>query len=439
MAMNRLVVILRNLADLTVRRAHLLLLKRRNHIISALFISVVLPNIIRNDVRYIENFNTETQRNTLIACVLSILIGFYFFSNMRKLSTKSALSHLFSSFSLTFSISLSIFVLLRLEYARVTFVLAYFMSVLWLSVLLIIERRWANRRYAIVPGGHVDDLLKITGVEWMVLEEPILPDGTFLGVVVDLRANLTKKWEKFIADSAVRGTPVYHYKQIKESITGQVEIDHLSENYLGSLMPTGVYAFAKSTVDRIAAFLLIVPLFVVILAAAIAIKIDSHGPVFFRQQRIGFRGRSFYVWKLRTMVATEAPSGDVGGSASALTAVNDPRVTRVGRFLRRWKIDELPQIVNVLRGEMSWIGPRPESAEVARWFESHVPFYRYRQIVKPGITGWAQINLGYVSEASNEVKKLRYDFFYIKNLSFWIDFIVFLRTFAVIFTGFGAR
>jgi lipopolysaccharide/colanic/teichoic acid biosynthesis glycosyltransferase len=127
------------------------------------------------------------------------------------------------------------------------------------------------------------------------------------------------------------------------------------------------------------------------------------------------------------------------GVGRAFTEKNDPRITRVGRWLRRYRIDELPQIVNILRGEMSWIGPRPEAMALAKEYESQIPFYIYRQIVRPGITGWAQIHQGNVAEVKNATDKLRYDFYYVKYFSPWLDLLIAAKTVKTILTGFGAR
>jgi lipopolysaccharide/colanic/teichoic acid biosynthesis glycosyltransferase len=146
---------------------------------------------------------------------------------------------------------------------------------------------------------------------------------------------------------------------------------------------------------------------------------------------MGFRGQSFTMFKLRTMTN--------GCGGAAFTEADDPRVTHVGRVLRRYRIDELPQIFNVLLGQMSWIGPRPESIELAEWYEGEVPFYSYRHIVRPGITGWAQTLQGNVAEVSAATEKLRFDFYYIKYFSPWLDVLIAARTIRAVLTGFGSR
>jgi lipopolysaccharide/colanic/teichoic acid biosynthesis glycosyltransferase len=166
------------------------------------------------------------------------------------------------------------------------------------------------------------------------------------------------------------------------------------------------------------------------------VRLESPGPVLFRQGRTGYRGEVFTVYKFRTM-RHDAEAGDA--LESAITRPGDERITEVGRFLRRSRLDELPQLINILRGEMSLIGPRPEAEVLARWYEAELPFYRYRHIVRPGISGWAQVNQGHVAAVDDVLDKLHYDFYYIKNFSPWLDLVIAFRTVMTIFSGFGAR
>jgi lipopolysaccharide/colanic/teichoic acid biosynthesis glycosyltransferase len=122
-----------------------------------------------------------------------------------------------------------------------------------------------------------------------------------------------------------------------------------------------------------------------------------------------------------------------------MTGNDDARITRLGRVLRKTRVDELPQIFNILKGEMSWIGPRPEAVPLSRWYEGEIPFYRYRHVVKPGISGWAQVNQGHVAEVEQVHRKLQYDFYYIKYFSPWLDLLIVVRTIKTIFSRFGAK
>ncbi|MEO7247767.1 MAG: sugar transferase, partial [Novosphingobium sp.] len=175
---------------------------------------------------------------------------------------------------------------------------------------------------------------------------------------------------------------------------------------------------------------------------AVAIKIDSPGPVLFRQRRMGYRGREFTVFKFRTMREhRKEPRDDSkqSGIEAFITQENDRRITKLGRFLRRSRIDELPQVINILAGQMSWIGPRPEASQLSEWYQGEIPFYRYRHVVRPGISGWAQVNQGHVAEIDDIRTKLQYDFYYIRNFSLWLDVLIMVKTAKTMITGFGHK
>ncbi|WP_246684236.1 MULTISPECIES: sugar transferase [unclassified Mesorhizobium] len=161
-------------------------------------------------------------------------------------------------------------------------------------------------------------------------------------------------------------------------------------------------------------------------------KVDSKGPALFRQKRMGYRGNIYEVYKFRTMKLS-ATVGDE--KEEAITKAADARITRLGQVLRKSRIDELPQAINILRGEMNWIGPRPEALVVSKWYEAELPFYRYRHTDRPGITGWAQVNQGHVAAVDDVLEKLHYDFYYIKN---FLDVLIVFRTVRTMLTGFGA-
>ena len=192
----------------------------------------------------------------------------------------------------------------------------------------------------------------------------------------------------------------------------------------------------KRGIDLISALLLLPILAPFLLLVGIAIRLDSPGPALFRQMRVGVGGRPFRIVKFRTMRHRADGEADIG---AAVTRNEDDRITRLGQWLRRTRIDELPQIFNIIAGDMSWIGPRPEAMSLSEWYDAEIPFYLYRHIVRPGITGWAQVNPGHVTDIAEIDLKLQYDFYYIKNFSAWIDILIAIRTVRIIFSGFGTK
>jgi exopolysaccharide biosynthesis polyprenyl glycosylphosphotransferase len=164
----------------------------------------------------------------------------------------------------------------------------------------------------------------------------------------------------------------------------------------------------------------------------LAIKIDSRGPIFYRQIRVGKNSRPFRLIKFRTMVKDADQNGD------AWTHKNDSRITRVGRWLRKFRLDELPQLINVLRGDMGLIGPRPDAIDLVAQFRKEIPFYDYRHLVRPGISGWAQVNYENTCTVEGALEKIQFDLYWIKNRSFWLDLKIIFKSIKVMLTGYGA-
>jgi exopolysaccharide biosynthesis polyprenyl glycosylphosphotransferase len=190
----------------------------------------------------------------------------------------------------------------------------------------------------------------------------------------------------------------------------------------------------KRFVDVVLSFVMLVVLAPLIGLVALLIKIDSKGPVLFSQERVGEMGKRFHIHKFRSMIVeAEKESGPVWAK------YNDERITRVGRFIRRWRIDEIPQLWNVFKGEMSFVGPRPERPFFVEKLEKTIPYYRERFTVKPGVTGWAQISYGYGATVEDAVEKLNYELFYIKNMSIFMDLWIVLRTIKTVLFDKGAR
>jgi lipopolysaccharide/colanic/teichoic acid biosynthesis glycosyltransferase len=328
------------------------------------------------------------------------------------------------------------FVLTRFPYDRIGLAAGFVLHVIWLYSIYIYAERNTRRRIAVVPLGRIGQLDGIPGVEWFPMTRPRLDDTRGChAIVADFGADLPDEWEAFLADAALDGRIVYQVKPLAESLTGRVELEHLSENSFGSLLPARGYFHLKGLVDFCFAVLILPIALPLMLLVAVAVRIDSPGPALFRQKRVGHAGRRITVYKFRTMHMVDAEDE----RDAAITKDGDDRITRVGKLLRTLRIDELPQIINILRWQMSWIGPRPEAEVLSRWYTSEIPFYRYRHVVKPGISGWAQVNQGHVAEVDEVHRKLQYDFYYIKYFSPWFDLLIFFRTIKVMLTGFGSR
>lgn len=225
-------------------------------------------------------------------------------------------------------------------------------------------------------------------------------------------------------------------KKPDESASGRVDINSISREELAKGAATrapGVLQFFKRAFDILAAVALLVFFSPLLILTAISIKIDSKGPALYRQRRVGLDGAEFEIYKFRSM------REDAEKSGARWAAANDDRITRVGRFIRRTRIDEIPQAINILKGEMSFVGPRPERPEFVRMLEQEIPHYRERHIVKPGITGWAQVRHEYTASIEGARDKLAYDLFYIKHFSLLLDVLIVLMTVRVALLGIGSR
>ena len=213
-----------------------------------------------------------------------------------------------------------------------------------------------------------------------------------------------------------------------EELSGRVPIELLESDwvvraFLDRTPTSGFYRISKRLLDLVLGMFGLVLMVVLFPLLAVVILIDSGRPIIFTQERLGRGGKSYTILKFRTM------KSKVDMEKEALvTTVNDPRITRIGKLLRKSHLDELPQIINVLRGEMSFVGPRSERGELVQIFQIEIPFYRARMLVKPGITGWAQIHQAYAETIEETATKLQYDLYYIEHATIWMDLIILLRT-----------
>lgn len=389
-------------------------------------------------VLYQDTLYEHSTLNTLAATTVINTIAMLAYREMRRIPGTRRVAYILPAFALAYAALAFVILVVRFPYSSILGATGAGAAVV-LAWLMNARRRTAYKSIAMhfVPSDETEQFAAdLQDIDFHRLTSPAdLAQVRKHPVVVDLRENLPSEWERAIAEAVVRGVSVFHVKQLRESLTGRVRIDVLSENSFGTLQPSRSYLHVKRAIDLVTTIPALILLLPVMLLVALAIRMDSPGPALFRHQRMGFRGVPFYTLKFRTM--QERPD-DGEDRDSQMTLAADPRVTRVGRFLRKTRLDELPQLINVLRGEMSLIGPRPEAMALSEWYHDKLDFYEYRHIVRPGVTGWAQVNQGHVTQLDDVFVKLQYDFYYIKNVSAWLDLLIVLRTLQVMFSGKGA-
>lgn len=409
----------------------------RYRITFGVIICVIIPVLFRQFVFGASIFS-PTQYKTAIGAVFAILLGYSGYRRLNVFPGIAAGGYIITSFTIMFGMLSLILIFFRIDYSRGQLLVSYLLSIAFFAFLHFKIDAHKRLIFGIVPGGATDRLDRIDNVVWHQLEHVPGPVSRIDGVVADLNHDHSDAWDVRIADLVLQGVPVYHVKQAVEQLTGRVEVEALSENTLGSINPNDVFLKVKTFIDVILAAFGLILLALPLILVALAIKIDSPGPALFRQVRVGFRAKPFLVYKFRTM-RHAAPVVPSSARNAAITLDNDPRITRLGRFLRRSRLDELPQLFNIVRGDMSLIGPRPEALALSEWYATELPFYHYRHIIKPGVTGWAQINQGHVADVADVREKLHYDFYYVKNYSVWLDVLIMIRTAQTMLTGKGAK
>jgi sugar transferase (PEP-CTERM system associated) len=278
-------------------------------------------------------------------------------------------------------------------------------------------------QFVIAAGRPLEETVKTLGVN-----EIIVAVREQRGGVLPLRQLL---------ECRLSGVQITDLARFFERIQGRIPIDSLKASWLiygNGFRQNWLRALVKRLFDIAVALTLVLLTLPIMLVTALLISLESHGPIIYRQERVGLRGKTFEVFKFRSM----RNDAEKDGQATWATA-GDTRVTRLGRFLRRSRIDELPQLLNVLRGEMSLVGPRPERPVFVQMLAEQVPFYAVRHSVKPGVTGWAQVRYSYGASVEQSIRKLEYDLYYVKNHTVFLDVLIVLETIRVVLFGEGAR
>jgi lipopolysaccharide/colanic/teichoic acid biosynthesis glycosyltransferase len=303
------------------------------------------------------------------------------------------------------------------------------------------QRPWTEKFGVITKEKELADALHLSDhadVLWVLQPDGESPDDLperGVTIAIDLRTVLSESMAQYLSSCDVAGFTIRPFSSIYEEHTGRVPLVHLTEGWEISapLLDVARWLPGKRVFDSLLA-LLTAPLWLTVgVLVAAYVKISDPGFSVFHQERIGLGGRVFTMYKFRTMDL----DAEINGAAFAVEG--DPRLIRGGSFLRKSRLDEIPQMWNVLRGDMSLVGPRAEQVPFVSEFRRQIPFYDHRHMVRPGITGWAQVNYGYADDRADTIEKLTYDLYYIKHMSPVMDLRIFWKSIWTILTGAGAR
>lgn len=315
----------------------------------------------------------------------------------------------------------------------------------WLTVSLLQrfvrrQRPWAEAMVLVTAEKELADqlqdaphanVLAILSPAEQPPESPI-PEGATLAV--DLRAVMSEEMAQFVSSTSIAGYRIRTLTNVYEEHTGRIPLVHLAEGWeLTQPVERSGYAVVKRALDMVVA-IVTAPVWLIVAALVwLTVRLESAGPALYHQERVGRGERVFTLHKFRTMVHDAELDGP------QFAQEGDPRLTRVGAFLRKSRLDELPQLWNVLRGDLSLVGPRPERPVFVSQYDRTIPYYSKRHVIRPGITGWAQVNYGYADDEADAVEKLTFDLYYVKHSSLWFDLDILGKSVWTVLTGFGAR
>lgn len=401
--------------------------------IGIIFITFMPPVFLISSVHWTVTFLRDTTSNSMVGNAFLYLVSSIVLRRFERFPQKNSLAFILPISLTVFSFILTIFFAVRLSYSIKIMILGLLFTIIFLVIQHFIISRSRHLKLLVVPLGDALLFKNSLHYSFITLKKPHFEEARVDGIVADMHSELlSPEWERFLSGCALKGIPVYNAMQLQESLTGKVNVRHLIVNNFGVLSPSGFLLGLKRLIDILFLILatpIILPLMIFL---GLWITFDSPGGAFFIQPRMGLGGKSFNVVKFRSMY--------VNLKGDHFTTENiDNRITAVGKIIRKYRLDELPQFWNVLKGEMSLIGPRPESLDLATWYDNEVPFFSYRHVVRPGISGWAQVMHGYAVGVDDVKEKLAYDFYYIKHFSLWLDLLIWYKTIRTVLTGFGSR
>jgi exopolysaccharide biosynthesis polyprenyl glycosylphosphotransferase len=393
--------------------------------------------------RMYEERRARNPQEVLPGITLAALLGLGFYLVVYFTSTPSSLPRIGVAVFITLASILTL--LWRLFYIRV-FTAPQFMRRLLLvgagetgTIMLKILNQINPRPFALV--GLIDDDPQkigtiIEGYQVLGGNDILLESIQKFGIsdlIVAISGRMQGSMFQTLLDAQQMGIDITRMPVAYEELLHRVPIRYLEaewivRTFVDKARGNSFFEMLKRLIDIISGLSGVIILGLLFPFISLAIYLESRRPILYTQARLGKGGQNYHMIKFRTMRQDAEPNGQPQWAEE-----NDRRATRVGRFLRKTHLDEIPQFINVLRGEMSLVGPRAERPELVEWFQYHVPFYRARLLVKPGITGWAQVNQNYAASVDETIEKLEYDLYYITHRSFWMDFKVILRTPMMIF------
>lgn len=381
---------------------------------------------------------------TILWCILPYLLASHWLYSGAGLPISERVGLLVVTTGMPFLLTPLGFALLQQPYSRGAVLLVYALSLAWFAAGERRQRRLHVPRLACLDPSvpqRLRELLNTPNLPQESVELVPWPGGHRIpppdlsdldGVVIDSAASGSDNRSELLSQLKLGHIRLYSVDALAEMLTGRKMLPS-HENELWQLDGNPAYDVVKRVLD-VAAVVSTLPLWLPLCAAvALAVRLDSPGPALFSQQRVGLNGRSFRLWKFRSMHDTPGVTG------ARFAERDDPRITRLGRLIRRSRLDELPQLWNVLIGDMSLIGPRPEQTQFVESFARRIHAYPYRHLVRPGLTGWAQVLQGYAGNDQETAVKLSYDLYYVAHYSAALDLLIAYKTVRIVLGGFGAR
>lgn len=376
----------------------------------------------------------DTIRNSSIAITLAFLFVQLMTLKMARITAYRVTGQVLPIWFLTAPSAVGVMLLLRFEYGFWFTVLSFVSGTIILGVYSGLITRRTRYRIAMPADLRLtDDRANLHEDAIVRLDGPQMPDADIDVIVIDESHLQDSEWPQFLSWCAINSVPVIMIQDYLERETGEVDLDQFALGDALRLISSRNYLMVKRLIDCVVCAAALVALSPLMLVLALMIRLESPGAPLFTQQRVGRGGRIFTMYKFRSMKQIAEADG------AQFASQNDPRITRIGRVIRRMRIDEWPQLYNVVIGDMSLIGPRPEQADLVNELVESIPLFPLRHAVRPGITGWAQVCHGYADDVSSSRRKMAFDLFYIRNVSFLLDVNIVIRTIRIIASGFGAR